>query len=198
MKTSASGAKGPAADERGISRPGRHLRRSPTDLADTRFHGYGALEHPSQVMPGGERRAGPKRRWPATAVQLVARCHAFRMGESGGQIGDRGLAASGQALDRLRSRPVSRLRKLFVHRPDNERAWQQLGATSSNAGLDRRCTAPGPGPPQPPPTCCRRRLKQVVDPAIKPGRLPVDFRSARFDFMPAHRSAARSWSGSRT
>jgi len=58
------------------------------------------------------------------------------MGESGGQIGDRGLLVGQDLIVEIEA--VSRLRKLFVHHGRIERGVLQLG-DQLNARVDRRC-----------------------------------------------------------
>jgi len=147
------------------------------DLADTHFHGYGTLDHPSQVMALVVNGAPGLRAVAGDAVQVVLDATPF-YGESGGQIGDRGLLVGQDLIVEIEA--VSRLRKLFVHHGRIERGVLQLG-DQLNARVDRRC---------------RRRaqahhtathllqaaLKQVVDPSISQAGSLVDFDRLRFDF----------------
>ncbi|MCT0233632.1 alanine--tRNA ligase [Synechococcus sp. CS-1327] len=175
-----------------------------SELPDTHFNGYDGLDHPSQVIalvtngePASQAVAGD-------SVQVVLDVTPF-YGESGGQIGDRGLLTeegSGSAdpgpdpspdhsLDPgpdqgadhgliVRIESVAKNRKLFVHHGRIERGRLCLGDRVL-ARVDR---------------ACRRRaqahhtathllqaaLKQVVDPAIAQAGSLVDFDRLRFDF----------------
>lgn len=157
------------------------------DLPDTRFEGYGALEHPSQVLALVVNGSPAERAVAGEAVQVVLDATPF-YGESGGQIGDRGLLlggvlgseAAGDAGVIVRVEAVSRLRKQFVHQGRVERGSLGLGDRVI-ARVDR---------------ACRRRaqahhtathllqaaLKQLVDPAIAQAGSLVDFDRLRFDF----------------
>ncbi|MCP9772867.1 alanine--tRNA ligase [Synechococcus sp. Tobar12-5m-g] len=147
------------------------------ELPDTRFHGYEALEHRSQVM-GLVVNGEPAQRAAAEdAVQVVLDATPF-YGESGGQIGDRGLLTGAGVIVAIEA--VVKNRKLFVHQGRVERGALGLGDTVI-ARVDRSC---------------RRRvqahhtathllqaaLKQVVDPAIAQAGSLVDFDRLRFDF----------------
>ncbi len=158
-------------------------------LPATDFRGYEALEHPSQVMalvvngePSQSSRAGDE-------VQIVLDSTPF-YGESGGQIGDRGVLAGGvpgagpEAGVIVRIEAVSHQRKLIVHHGRIERGELALGDTVT-ALVDR---------------ACRRRvqahhtathllqaaLKQLVDPSIAQAGSLVDFERLRFDFHCPH------------
>ncbi len=157
------------------------------DLPDTRFEGYGALEHPSQVLALVVNGSPAERAVAGEAVQVVLDATPF-YGESGGQIGDRGLLlggvlgseGAGDAGVIVRVEAVSRLRKQFVHQGRVERGSLGLGDRVI-ARVDR---------------ACRRRaqahhtathllqaaLKQLVDPAIAQAGSLVDFDRLRFDF----------------
>ncbi|MDM7936103.1 MAG: alanine--tRNA ligase [Cyanobium sp. CZS 48M] len=154
-------------------------------LPATEFRGYEALEHPSQVMAlvvNGEPAQGAR---AGDAVQIVLDSTPF-YGESGGQIGDRGVLAGGapgagaEAGVIVRIEAVSLQRKLIVHHGRIERGELALGDTVT-ARVDRSC---------------RRRvqahhtathllqaaLKQLVDPSIAQAGSLVDFERLRFDF----------------
>ncbi len=155
------------------------------ELPDTAFHGYEALEHPSQVMALVVNGAPAQRAVAGDPVQLVLDVTPF-YGESGGQIGDRGILAGGgdhagaEGGVIVRVDAVSRQRKLFVHHGRVERGELRLG-DQVIARVDR---------------ACRRRaqahhtathllqaaLKQVVDPSIAQAGSLVDFDRLRFDF----------------
>ncbi len=154
-------------------------------LPATEFRGYEALEHPSQVMAlvvNGEQAQGAV---AGDAVQIVLDSTPF-YGESGGQIGDRGVLAGGapgagpEAGVIVRIEAVSHQRKLIVHHGRIERGELTLGDTLT-ALVDR---------------ACRRRvqahhtathllqaaLKQLVDASISQAGSLVDFERLRFDF----------------
>jgi alanyl-tRNA synthetase len=155
------------------------------DLAATRFRGYEELEHPSCVVAlvvNGE---------PATSassgdqVQVILDTTPF-YGESGGQVGDRGVLLGGgpdTAADRgviVTIEGVHRNRSVFVHTGRVERGRLAVGDLVQ-ARVDRRC---------------RRRaqahhtathllqaaLRQVVDGSISQAGSLVDFDRLRFDF----------------
>jgi alanyl-tRNA synthetase len=155
------------------------------ELPDTAFHGYEALEHPSQVMVLVVNGEPAQRAAAGDAVQVVLDSTPF-YGESGGQIGDRGVLAGGgerAGADGgviVRIDAVTRSRKLLVHHGRIERGSLTLG-DQITARVD--------------PTCRRRAqahhtathllqaaLKQVVDPSIAQAGSLVDFDRLRFDF----------------
>jgi alanyl-tRNA synthetase len=153
-------------------------------LEPTDFRGYEALDQPACVLAlvvNGE---------PATAaaagdvVQIVLDSTPF-YGESGGQVGDRGVLLAGDAAAGLEAglivpiESVSRNRSVFVHGGHVERGRLAVGDVVQ-ARVDRSC---------------RRRvqahhtathllqaaLKQVVDDGITQAGSLVDFDRLRFD-----------------
>jgi len=160
------------------------IEQMASELGATAFKGYGALEHPSCVLalvvngePAGWAEAGD-------LVQVVLDTTPF-YGESGGQVGDRGVLSgtgSGAQGDGLHVEiaSVSRNRSVFVHNGRVERGSLAVGDVLQ-AQVDR---------------ACRRRaqanhtathllqaaLKQVVDPGIGQAGSLVDFDRLRFDF----------------
>ncbi len=154
-------------------------------LEPTHFRGYEALDQASCVLAlvvNGE---------PATvatagdAVQIVLDSTPF-YGESGGQVGDRGLLLAGDAGAGaeagliVRIDAVSRNRSVFVHGGHIERGSLAVGEVVQ-ARVDRSC---------------RRRaqahhtathllqaaLRQVVDDGVSQAGSLVDFDRLRFDF----------------
>jgi alanyl-tRNA synthetase len=155
------------------------------ELPDTAFRGYEALEHPSQVMALVVNGEPAQRAAAGDAVQVVLDITPF-YGESGGQIGDRGVLAGGGDVAgadggvTVRIDAVTRNRKLLVHRGRIEHGSLALG-DQVTARVD--------------PSCRRRAqahhtathllqaaLKQVVDPSISQAGSLVDFDRLRFDF----------------
>ncbi|KEF41673.1 MAG: alanyl-tRNA synthetase [Cyanobium sp. CACIAM 14] len=161
------------------------IERVASELDPTRFRGYEALDQSACVLAlvvNGE---------PATtaaagdAVQIVLDTTPF-YGESGGQVGDRGvLLAGGEGAGVaggviVRIEAVSRNRSVFVHSGRIERGSLSVGEVVQ-ARVDRTC---------------RRRaqahhtathllqaaLKQVVDDGISQAGSLVDFDRLRFDF----------------
>ncbi|AFY29818.1 alanine--tRNA ligase [Cyanobium gracile] len=154
-------------------------------LAPTDFRGYEALDQAACVLAlvvNGE---------PATAaaagdaVQIVLDSTPF-YGESGGQVGDRGVLLAGEAAAGVGAglivaiEAVSRNRSVFVHSGRIERGRLTVGDVVQ-ARVDRSC---------------RRRaqahhtathllqaaLKQVVDDGVSQAGSLVDFDRLRFDF----------------
>ncbi|WP_216920020.1 alanine--tRNA ligase [Synechococcus sp. CCAP 1479/9] len=154
-------------------------------LEPTDFRGYGALDQAACVLAlvvNGE---------PATAaaagdaVQIVLDSTPF-YGESGGQVGDRGVLLAGEGAAGVGGglivaiEAVSRNRSVFVHSGRIERGRLAVGDVVQ-ARVDRSC---------------RRRaqahhtathllqaaLKQVVDDGVSQAGSLVDFDRLRFDF----------------
>ncbi|WP_216900832.1 alanine--tRNA ligase [Synechococcus sp. CCY 9618] len=161
------------------------IDRLAAELEPTRFRGYEALDQTACVLAlvvNGE---------PATAasagdtVQIVLDSTPF-YGESGGQVGDRGVLLAGGEADGVaggvivRIDAVSRNRSVFVHGGRIERGSLRVGEVVQ-ARVDRTC---------------RRRaqahhtathllqaaLKQVVDEGVSQAGSLVDFDRLRFDF----------------
>ena len=153
------------------------LEAMAAELPDTRFHGYEALEHRSQVMGLVVNGAPAQRAVAGDAVQVVLDATPF-YGESGGQIGDRGLLTGAGVIVSIDA--VAKNRNVFVHQGDVERGSLSLGDTVV-AKVDRSCrwraqahhTATH---------LLQAALKQVVDPAISQAGSLVDFDRLRFDF----------------
>jgi alanyl-tRNA synthetase len=147
------------------------------DLDPTAFRGYEALEHPSCVLALVVNGEPAERAVAGDPVQVVLDSTPF-YGESGGQVGDRGVLEGAGVLVRIGA--VSRNRSVFVHSGMVERGQLALGDLVT-ARVDR---------------ACRRRaqahhtathllqaaLKQVVDPSIAQAGSLVDFDRLRFDF----------------
>ncbi len=152
-------------------------------LEPTQFRGYEALDQAACVLalvvngePSTVATAGD-------AVQIVLDSTPF-YGESGGQVGDRGLLLAGDAGVEagliVRIDAVSRNRSVFVHGGRIERGSLAVGEVVQ-ARVDRSC---------------RRRaqahhtathllqaaLKQVVDDGVSQAGSLVDFDRLRFDF----------------
>ncbi len=161
------------------------VERLAAELDPTRFQGYEALEHPSCVLALVVNGEPAERAVAGDAVQVVLDSTPF-YGESGGQVGDRGVLAGGGAEAGadggviVRIDAVSRNRSVFVHGGRIERGQLQVGDLVT-ARVDR---------------ACRRRaqahhtathllqaaLKQVVDASISQAGSLVDFDRLRFDF----------------
>jgi alanyl-tRNA synthetase len=147
------------------------------ELDPTAFRGYEALEHPSCVLALVVNGDPAERAFAGDPVQLVLDSTPF-YGESGGQVGDRGVLEAEGVLVRIEA--VSRNRSVFVHSGRVERGQLAVGDLVK-ARVDR---------------ACRRRaqahhtathllqaaLKQVVDPSIAQAGSLVDFDRLRFDF----------------
>jgi len=156
------------------------------ELPDTLFHGYDALEHRSQVMGLVVNGEAARLAVAGDAVQLVLDATPF-YGESGGQIGDRGLlcgagsAAETEACELIvRIESVAKNRNLFVHHGQVERGALKLGDTviaRVDPGCRRRSQAHHTAT-----HLLQAALKQVVDPAIAQAGSLVDFDRLRFDF----------------
>jgi alanyl-tRNA synthetase len=151
----------------------------------TAFRGYEALEHPSCVLALVVNGEPAERAVAGDDVQVVLDTTPF-YGESGGQVGDRGVLAAGGAETAsdagliVRIDGVHRNRSVFVHTGRIDRGSLAVGDLVM-AQVDR---------------ACRRRaqahhtathllqaaLKQVVDPAIAQAGSLVDFDRLRFDF----------------
>ncbi|HYP03659.1 MAG TPA: alanine--tRNA ligase [Cyanobium sp.] len=155
------------------------------ELDPTAFRGYEALEHPSCVLALVVNGEPAERAFAGDPVQVVLDSTPF-YGESGGQVGDRGVLAAGgegagaEAGVLVRIEAVSRNRSVFVHSGRVESGQLAVGDLVI-ARVDR---------------ACRRRaqahhtathllqaaLKQVVDPSIAQAGSLVDFDRLRFDF----------------
>ncbi|KAF0654695.1 alanyl-tRNA ligase [Cyanobium sp. Copco_Reservoir_LC18] len=154
-------------------------------LEPTDFRGYEALDQPACVLALVVNGAPATAAAAGDAVQIVLDSTPF-YGESGGQVGDRGVLLAGEGAAGVGGglivaiEAVSRNRSVFVHSGRIERGRLAVGDVVQ-ARVDRSC---------------RRRaqahhtathllqaaLKQVVDDGISQAGSLVDFDRLRFDF----------------
>ncbi|MEB3323182.1 MAG: alanine--tRNA ligase, partial [Synechococcaceae cyanobacterium] len=161
------------------------IGRMASDLEATRFRGYEELEHPSCVLALVVNGEPAETATSGDQVQVILDSTPF-YGESGGQVGDRGVLVGGGAATAagegviVTIESVDRNRSVFVHTGRVERGCLAVGDVVQ-ARVDRRC---------------RRRaqahhtathllqaaLRQVVDGSISQAGSLVDFDRLRFDF----------------
>ncbi|MFL0760013.1 MAG: alanine--tRNA ligase [Prochlorococcus sp.] len=158
------------------------IEQMAADLEATSFKGYLVLDHPSCVLALVVNGESAEQASAGDSVQIVLDTTPF-YGESGGQVGDRGvLFGEGSGGDGVivTVDDVSRNRSVFVHFGRIERGTLAVGELV-NAQVDRACrrsvqshhTATH---------LLQAALKQVVDSGIAQAGSLVDFDRLRFDF----------------
>ncbi len=149
------------------------------DLGATRFRGYDSLNHPCCVVAMVVNGTPATRAVAGDELQIILDSTPF-YGESGGQVGDRGLLTAGGEGLIVAIHAVSRNRSVFVHHGRIERGELAVGDlvhAQVDAACRRRAQAHHTAT-----HLLQAALKQVVDPAIAQAGSLVDFDRLRFDF----------------